>query len=150
MLYEQKARAMAPATARMPFIPIDSISRKPPRSARKRYVAGLRPVRRNLYIFCVQSPSKSSMVAVVGIPPNMEFVHAVGSSGCAALWVIASLAIPFQDAISLWFTILPSSTCGTNPYASTTNSRTMPAYISIFFNVSLFIFISNISIREHA
>ena len=58
----------------------------------------------------VQSPSKLSMVAVVGMPPNMELVHAVGSSGCASLWVMASLAIPFHEAISLWFTILPSST----------------------------------------
>ena len=69
----------------------------------------------------------------------MEFVHAVGSSGCAALYVMASLAIPFHEAISLWFTILPPSTCGTNPYDSTRKNRTMPAYIRIFFVSSLFI-----------
>ena len=67
------------------------------------------------------------MVAVVGMPPNIEFVHAVGSSGCAALWVMASFAMPFHDAISLWFTILPLNTCGTKPYAMTMKSRMMPA-----------------------
>ncbi len=50
------------------------------------------------------------MVAVVGIPPNIEFVHSVGSSGWAALYVTASFAMPFHEAMSLWFTIFPPST----------------------------------------
>ena len=52
------------------------------------------------------------MVAV-GIPPNIDSVQAVWSSGWAAFHSIISWDMPCQPEMSLWFTILPASTWGT-------------------------------------
>ena len=52
-------------------------------------------------------------------------VHRAGSSGWAAFQVRASCDIPFHPLISLWFTILPVSTCGTNAYDSARNPSTI-------------------------
>ena len=52
------------------------------------------------------------MVAV-GMPPNMDSVQAVWSSGWAAFQAIISWDIPCQPEMSLWLTILPLRTCGT-------------------------------------
>ena len=107
MLYEQNVIAIAPAMATIFLVPMLSIRRKAPANVIKRYDAGLFPLISVLYMALVQSPSNVSVMAVVGMPENMEPVHAVGSSGLALLWERASCAIPFHPAISLWSTILP-------------------------------------------
>ena len=61
----------------------------------------------------------------VGIPPNIESLQSAGSSGWAAFQVRASCDIPFQPLISLWFTILPVSTCGTKAYDSARKPSTI-------------------------
>ena len=76
---------MAPAMARNLSTPKASINRKPPISEIKRKLAGLAPVISALYRGLVQSPWNSSYIATVGMPPNMELVHRVLSSGFAAL-----------------------------------------------------------------
>ena len=72
------------------------------------------------------------MVAV-GIPPNIDSVQAVLSSGWVLFHWSISWAMPLQPEISLWLITLPPSTCGTKPYASSRKPMIMPMYISSFF-----------------
>ena len=90
-------------------------------------VAGRFPVIIRSYRPCVQSPSEDGMNDVVGIPPNIEPVHLAGPSGWEAFHTEASLDIPLKPVMSLWLTIFPESTSGTNAYASTRKNATMPA-----------------------
>ena len=62
---------------------------------------------------CVQSPLVEAWIVAVGIPPNIDSVQAVWSSGWAAFHSIISWDIPCQPEMSLWLTILPPSTWGT-------------------------------------
>ena len=133
--------ATAPAMARNLSTPNASISRNPPIRDMKRKFAGLAPVIRALYSGLVQSPWNSSYIETVGIPPNIEFVQRVLSSGWAALCRASSLVIPFQADVSDWLRTLPDRTSGTNPYASTRNSAPIPKYISISFSVFPLFFI---------
>ena len=135
MLYEQNAMAMAPAMAIHQFTPKDSISRNPPRRAANMYVAGLAPVSRNSYIGFVQSPSKSSYMVTFGMPPNIELVHAVLSSGWAWLYSIVSRAMPCHPEMSDWLTIFPLSTWGTKAYEITMKKTAVPMKAAIFFMI---------------
>ena len=78
-----------------------------------RYVAGRLPVSNKSYMLWVQSPLVDACIVAVGMPPNIESVQAVWSSGWAEFHSIISLAIPCHPEMSLWFTILPESTSGT-------------------------------------
>ena len=80
-LYEQYVTATAPPMARTLSTPSESISRKAPSKEMNSQFAGLFPFKRRLYSDCVQSPSLEGINDVVGIPPNIESVQWVGSSG---------------------------------------------------------------------
>ena len=65
-------------------------------------------------------------MVVLGMPPNMDSVHAVLSCGCSLFHWRVSCAIPRQPEISDWLTIFPVRTCGTKPYASTRKPMIIP------------------------
>ena len=81
----------------------------------------------------VQSPSVGACMVAVGIPPNIDSVHAVWSSGCAAFHSIISCDMPCHPEMSLWLTIFPERTSGTNAYESTRKPSSTPTAYSIFF-----------------
>ena len=102
-----------------------------------RYVAGRLPVSSRSYRGCVQSPLVELWIDAVGIPLNIDPVHAALSPGCALSQLIFSWAIPCQPEISPWLTTLPSSTSGTNAYESTRKPSTIPKHINRFFFITL-------------